>query len=117
MITNVTGRAIRIYKRNCSNLYREYGDLIRNLPISRKCEYIDENKVLGRGTYGIVKLAKTPNRGELVVLKIFRQPINEHGISSIREICLLHKLNHENVLKLLDICCEGGKSYIISRFA
>ncbi|KAM7536723.1 hypothetical protein Aperf_G00000081955 [Anoplocephala perfoliata] len=107
MQTAITAEEIRTYKRDWSNWYGEYAELIRLLPISKRCDYKDEKKLLGEGAYGIVKLARTPNEGKLVVLKLFYRSIDEYDASTIREICFLNKLDHENILKLLDICCDG----------
>lgn len=63
---------------------------------------------IGEGTYGLVFLAKIkalPNRGKSIAIKKFKQSKDGDGISptAIREIMLLREINHENVVKLVNV--------------
>lgn len=59
------------------------------------------NKI-GNGTYGEVFEAIREN-GEVIAIK--RTPLEDNGISlqSLREIAILKKLDHPNIIKLLDV--------------
>ncbi|XP_010243488.1 PREDICTED: cyclin-dependent kinase E-1 isoform X2 [Nelumbo nucifera] len=63
---------------------------------------------IGEGTYGLVFLARTksnPNRGKCIAIKKFKQSKDGDGVSptAIREIMLLREINHENVVKLVNV--------------
>ncbi|XP_043697545.1 cyclin-dependent kinase E-1-like [Telopea speciosissima] len=63
---------------------------------------------IGEGTYGLVFLARTkshPNRGKFIAIKKFKQSKDGDGVSptAIREIMLLREINHENVVKLVNV--------------
>lgn len=58
-------------------------------------------KQLGRGAYGTVHLCEDTRTGSQVAVKHVRQAAR-HGKSMIREIRLLGRLRHENLLHLLD---------------
>lgn len=56
---------------------------------------------LGRGAYGTVYLCEDKKSGEQVAVKHVKQAAR-HGKSMLREIRLLARLRHENLLYLLD---------------
>jgi len=60
---------------------------------------------LGEGTYGIVYRAKDIDTNEIVALKRVRMDKEKEGlpISSLREINILLKLSHENVVQLKEV--------------
>ncbi|CAD5224370.1 unnamed protein product [Bursaphelenchus okinawaensis] len=64
---------------------------------------------VGEGTYGQVYKARKGRNGRLVALKKVRLENEKDGfpITAVREIKLLRKLNHENIVKLLDIITES----------
>lgn len=70
---------------------------------------------IGEGTYGQVYLARDERDGSLVALKRVRMDNEKEGfpITAIREIKLLKRLNHENVIRLKEIvrshCARGGR--------
>ncbi|XXQ36151.1 Cyclin-dependent kinase 2 like protein [Plasmodiophora brassicae] len=59
---------------------------------------------IGQGTFGVVYKALAPD-GSLVALKALRLNDMQHGFSvtSVREIQILQRLNHENVISITDI--------------
>lgn len=61
-------------------------------------------KTLGKGSYGEVLRVKNKNTGEIFALKKIIQK-SPQGIpqSTLREISTLQKLNHPNIIKLLQI--------------
>ncbi|KAL7223403.1 hypothetical protein ACSBR1_024953 [Camellia fascicularis] len=61
---------------------------------------------IGEGTYGLVFLAKIKsNRSKSIAIKKFKQSKDGDGVSptAIREIMLLREINHENVVKLVNV--------------
>ena len=67
-------------------------------------EFEKMNRV-GEGTYGIVYRARDTRTGEIVALKKMRMDREKDGIpvSGLREISILLKCDHENVVKLREI--------------
>uniref|UniRef100_A0AC35FV39 Protein kinase domain-containing protein n=1 Tax=Panagrolaimus sp. PS1159 TaxID=55785 RepID=A0AC35FV39_9BILA len=68
-------------------------------------------KAVGEGTYGKVFKAVHRATGELVALKKVRLENERDGfpITAVREIKILRQLDHENVVRLLDVAIEGPK--------
>uniref|UniRef100_A0A914Y6B3 Protein kinase domain-containing protein n=1 Tax=Panagrolaimus superbus TaxID=310955 RepID=A0A914Y6B3_9BILA len=68
-------------------------------------------KAVGEGTYGKVFKAKHRSSGTLVALKKVRLENERDGfpITAVREIKILRQLDHENVVRLLDVAIEGPK--------
>mmetsp|Transcript_18074 Transcript_18074/g.23420 ORF Transcript_18074/g.23420 Transcript_18074/m.23420 type:complete len:307 (+) Transcript_18074:29-949(+) len=60
---------------------------------------------LGRGTWGVVKLAEQKSSGRLVAIKKIKSERPEEGINftAVREIKLLSELKHENIIDLVDV--------------
>jgi len=58
-------------------------------------------KIIGSGTYGVVYLAKDNDTGEQIALKKCRPFLMENGFpsSTLREIAVLKKLLHPNIIK------------------
>jgi len=73
---------------------------------------------LGEGTYGVVYKAKDKVTGDIVALKKIRLELEEEGVpsTSIREICVLKELNHENIVKLLDVVSTADKLHLVFEF-
>lgn len=61
-------------------------------------------KALGKGTWGIVHMAKQKNTGRVVAIKKIKSENPEDGINftAIREIKLLREFKHENIIELVD---------------
>jgi hypothetical protein len=93
-------------------------------PIFPKCRSVDcFEKVpsiyplihqLGRiqeGSYGVVYKAKDKETGQIVALKRIKMDNNQEGfpISSLREINILMKLQHDNIVTVKEIVI-GGKN-------
>ncbi|XP_058011124.1 cyclin-dependent kinase 10 [Ahaetulla prasina] len=73
-----------------------------------RCRSVKEFEKLnriGEGTYGIVYRARDMQTGEIVALKKVRMDKEKDGIpiSSLREITLLLKLQHPNVVELKEV--------------
>lgn len=78
---------------------------------SRSVECFEKLEQIGEGTYGQVYMAKERKTGEVVALKKIRMDNEKEGfpITAIREIKILKKLQHENVIKLKEIVTSPGR--------
>ncbi|VDO14288.1 unnamed protein product [Rodentolepis nana] len=76
-----------------------------DLPISQNCHYTLESK-LGEGSYGVVFSAKQPYSTDTFVVKRFKEISESIMLSTIRELCFLNRLRHDNIVRLIEICCE-----------
>jgi len=72
-------------------------------------------EVLGEGTYGKVRKAKCRLSGEFRALKEMKLSSREDGVPStaIREIAILKELDHENIVRLLDVFCKPGELVLV----
>ncbi|XP_072117676.1 cyclin-dependent kinase 2-like isoform X4 [Mobula birostris] len=73
---------------------------------------------IGEGTYGVVYKAMNKVTGEMVALKKIRLDAEMEGVPStaIREISLLKELNHQNIVRLLDVIHSEKKLYLVFEF-
>jgi len=72
-------------------------------------------EVLGEGTYGKVRKARCRQSKEMRALKEMKLGSSEDGVPStaIREIAILKELNHENIVRLLDVFCKPGELVLV----
>ncbi|KAF6147705.1 hypothetical protein GIB67_003036 [Kingdonia uniflora] len=77
---------------------------------SRSVDCFEKLEQIGEGTYGQVFMAKEKKTGEIVALKKIRMDNEREGfpITAIREIKILKKLHHENVINLKEIVTSPG---------
>jgi len=75
----------------------------------------DITEVLGEGTYGKVRKARCRQSGEFRALKQMKLGSREDGVPStaIREIAILKELNHENIVRLIDVFCKPGELVLV----
>ena len=68
---------------------------------------------LGEGTYGEVSKAKEIKTGKIVAVKKIKTFIENEGIPTLalREILSLKKLNHPNIVSLLDVHFDSQKKF------
>lgn len=73
---------------------------------------------IGEGTYGVVYKAQDKNTGQVVALKKIRLDTESEGVPStaIREISLLKELDHNNIVRLLDVVHSEKKLYLVFEF-
>lgn len=92
----------KLFKLQPINKFRDMGKL-RNYEIIRK---------LGQGTFGVVQKARNIKTKELVALKQLLNHSAKEGfpITAMREITILKKLNHKNILKIIDMIYEEPKT-------
>jgi Protein kinase domain len=81
-------------------------------------------KTIGRGTSGKVKLAMNVNDGAFYALKVLNKRLLERkrtvGLNNawsdvMREIAIMGRLNHRNVVRLLEVMndADGGMVYLV----
>ncbi|XP_031402106.1 cyclin-dependent kinase C-2-like [Punica granatum] len=77
---------------------------------SRSVDCFEKLEQIGEGTYGQVYMAREKRTGEIVALKKIRMDNEREGfpITAIREIKILKKLHHDNVIKLKEIVTSPG---------
>ncbi|KAL9691848.1 hypothetical protein QQ045_012275 [Rhodiola kirilowii] len=77
---------------------------------SRSVDCFEKLEQIGEGTYGQVFMAWDKATGEIVALKRIRMDNEREGfpITAIREIRLLKKLDHPNVVKLKEMVTSTG---------
>jgi len=73
-----------------------------------RCRFVGEYEKLnriGEGTYGVVYRARDKRTGEIVALKKIRMEKEKDGmpVSGLREIMLLQRCKHENVVNLIQV--------------
>lgn len=73
---------------------------------------------LGEGTYGVVYMAKEKQSGSLVALKRMNPAAEEEGVpaTTIREICLLKELHHDNIVRLYDVMFQAPKLTLVFEY-
>ncbi|KAJ1933958.1 Cyclin-dependent kinase catalytic subunit [Linderina macrospora] len=73
---------------------------------------------VGEGTYGVVYKARDRKTNQIVAMKKIRLEGDDEGVPStaIREISLLKELQHENIVRLLDIVYDNAKLYLVFEF-
>jgi serine/threonine protein kinase len=84
-------------------------------------EYRITNKILGKGSYAIVKLAeKIDNINENVAVKIYEKSklySNKHRRKNLcSEIMVLKSLDHKNILKLIKVYEDRTNVYLIMEY-
>jgi serine/threonine protein kinase len=86
-----------------------------SLPSEKSERYEKHSKMLGLGTYGKMYQAWDRELGEIVAVKRYCELGEKKGISweAIREISLLHELNHPNIIKLKD--CFQTESSVLGK--
>ncbi|XP_030535035.1 cyclin-dependent kinase C-1-like isoform X1 [Rhodamnia argentea] len=86
---------------------------------SRSVDCFEKLEQIGEGTYGQVFMAREIKSSEIVALKKIRMDSEKEGfpITAIREIKILKKLQHENVIKLKEIVTSPGPETVEPRKA
>eukprot|EP00743_Colponemidia_sp_Colp-15_P001567 GILK01001712.1.p1 GENE.GILK01001712.1~~GILK01001712.1.p1 ORF type:complete len:845 (-),score=150.63 GILK01001712.1:357-2891(-) len=80
---------------------------------TRSVEIFQKLEQIGEGTYGKVYKARNKVSNEIVALKKINMENEKEGfpITAIREIKILKRLNHPNVVKLLEIVTSKATEY------
>lgn len=79
--------------------------------------YQREEKI-GEGTYGVVFKAIDRRTQQFVALKKIRLETEDEGVpaTAIREISVLKELDHENIVRLLDVIHKEKKLYLVFEY-
>ncbi|CAL7946572.1 unnamed protein product [Xylocopa violacea] len=81
---------------------------------------LKELKPLGRGEFGEIYATKYQADGDKETLVMVKSLINTKDETALQEfkrhLDLLHKLNHENVVKLIGLCREEEPDYMILEY-
>jgi serine/threonine-protein kinase ULK/ATG1 len=69
--------------------------------------------ILGRGSFGTVYKGRNTESEEVVALKVVPQ-----GSGSVveKEVSIMKRFNHENIVKLFDVLDTVNNKYIVSEF-
>uniref|UniRef100_A0A0R3U046 Protein kinase domain-containing protein n=1 Tax=Rodentolepis nana TaxID=102285 RepID=A0A0R3U046_RODNA len=89
-------------------LFEQFASYITNLPLTTNCSYTETQLVIGQGTYGSVVIGTRPTDNKFVVIKRYNQPLTLNYRTTIKEMCFLNELRHENIVRILDICVHNG---------
>lgn len=73
---------------------------------------------IGEGTYGVVYKAQDRASKRIVALKKIRLENEADGVPStaLREIALLKELDHDNIVRLLDVVYGDHKLYMVFEY-
>ncbi len=73
-------------------------------------------KLKGTGTYGSVYKAKNKLTNEIVALKEVKTFGEKEGVASatIKEISLLKELNHENIVRFIEVISDSEKMFSLA---
>lgn len=74
---------------------------------------------IGTGSYATVKLGVYKKTGEKVAIKIYdKQKLQDpHKLKNVRrEISILSKLNHPNIIKLYNVIEQGNNLNLVMEF-
>jgi serine/threonine protein kinase len=85
--------------------------------VAQSRRYVKQQK-LGEGTYSSVFRGSDCLTGEVVAMKFVRMDLEEDGIpsSSLREISILTRLKHPNILDLKTVVREGQNLFLVLEF-
>lgn len=86
----------------------------------RSVDDFDKLNRLGEGTYGTVYRAREKGTGNVVALKKVRIHAEKEGFprSSLREIRLLKRTQHPNIISLIDMACgkQPGSVFLVFEY-
>lgn len=94
------------------------------LAVSRSC-LSQDMKPLGRGEFGEIFSTKyrpsnseeSPAKGNVVMVKILSNTKDDNVLQEFkRHLDFLHKLNHENIAKLIGLCRDEEPDYMILEY-
>ncbi|CAD8133760.1 unnamed protein product [Paramecium octaurelia] len=91
-------------------------EIINYPPDKRISSYIFSLKaIIGKGSYGTVYLGKHETSQKLVAIKVIDRRNVDFDIQS-QEIAIMKKLNHPNIVQLIDFVISVNNLYIITEY-
>lgn len=79
-------------------------------------DYYDFGKLIGRGAYSEVFIARDKSRNELCAVKVLERSNNEHAKLIDRELAVLRMLNHQNIVQIYDIFDSARETYVVMEY-
>ena len=85
---------------------------------SKNIDRYEKLEIIGEGTYGVVYKARDTITGEICALKKIKLETEQEGIPStaIREIALLKELQHENIVRLVNVLHTDKKLTLVFEY-
>lgn len=80
-------------------------------------KYEKQDKILGKGSYGTVYLAKEKSTGRIVAFKEIKYE-RDTAISqeALREVAILRGLRHPNIIELLEVLYASSKVTLVFEY-
>lgn len=79
-------------------------------------DYYDFGKLIGRGAYSEVFIARDKARNELCAIKVLERSNQEHAKLIDRELAVLRMLNHQNIVQIYDIFDSAKETYVVMEY-
>lgn len=79
-------------------------------------DFYDFGKLIGRGAYSEVFIARDKQRNELCAVKVLERSNAEHAKLIDRELAVLRTLNHQNIVQIYDIFDSARETYVVMEY-
>lgn len=79
-------------------------------------DFYDFGKLIGRGAYSEVFIARDKQRNELCAVKVLERSNDEHAKLIDRELAVLKMLNHANIVQIYDIFDSTRETYVVMEY-
>lgn len=79
-------------------------------------DFYDFGKLIGRGAYSEVFIARDKQRNELCAVKVLERSNSEHAKLIDRELAVLRMLNHQNIVQIYDIFDSARETYVVMEY-
>lgn len=79
-------------------------------------DFYDFGKLIGRGAYSEVFIARDKQRNELCAVKVLERSNSEHANLIDRELMVLRTLNHQNIVQIYDIFDSARETYVVMEY-
>ncbi|XP_062186116.1 receptor-like serine/threonine-protein kinase SD1-8 [Phragmites australis] len=76
-----------------------------------------ESNIIGRGAFGVVYEGHLPDGTKVAVKRIIQSPlVDEGGEAFMREVEVMSKLRHGNLVRLLSYCKDGNERILVYEY-